>query len=183
MGRGVIAGRGRAGAFFAPCRRRPLPTPCRPARRVFSRNGDRRRRRFRPGSSGANRTLGTRASARQTAGIDPKLPFKLGPTNGRNARESGLRLKASSQHRTSSIHTRWFRAGDNNLFRWQTTGCLASSEYSLRRLRSPSSFLNAGVDRYDGGGGEVLAEVNLRAREALAERPWDPDITDVGEAA
>jgi len=51
------------------------------------------------------------------------------------------------------------------------------------RLRSPSSFLNADVDRYDRGGGEVLAEVNLRARAALAERPWDPDITDVGEAA
>jgi hypothetical protein len=46
-----------------------------------------------------------------------------------------------------------------------------------------SSFRNAGVDRYDGGGGEVLAEVNLCERDALAERPWDPDITDVGEAA
>ncbi len=29
------------------------------------------------------------------AGFDPLLPFKIGPTNGRKARESGLRLKAS----------------------------------------------------------------------------------------
>ena len=32
---------------------------------------------------------------RQTAGIDPLLLFKVDPMNGREARESGLRLNAS----------------------------------------------------------------------------------------
>jgi hypothetical protein len=88
--------------------------------------------------------LGERASS------TPKLPFKLGPTNGRDVRESGLRLKASVTY--------------------------------MWRLRSPSSFLNAGVDRYDRGGGEVLAEVNLCARGSR-RASMGPDMTDVGEAA
>jgi hypothetical protein len=29
-----------------------------------------------------------------TAQLDPELPFEIGPMNGREARESGLRLKA-----------------------------------------------------------------------------------------
>ena len=41
-----------------------------------------------------------RAANRQ---IDPKLPFKLGPTNGRNVRESGLRLKASVTYSASNL--------------------------------------------------------------------------------
>ena len=40
--------------------------------------------------SGENLTLGTRRSARQTAGIDPKQAFPLGPRKGRNAQEAGV---------------------------------------------------------------------------------------------
>jgi uncharacterized protein YbjT (DUF2867 family) len=47
----------------------------------------------RESASGANLTLGTHRSAGQTVGIDPLLPFKIDPMNGREARESGLRLK------------------------------------------------------------------------------------------
>jgi hypothetical protein len=32
--------------------------------------------------------------ARQWSALDPLLPFKVGPMNGREARQSGLRLKA-----------------------------------------------------------------------------------------
>ena len=37
---------------------------------------------------------GRSPAAWPTGHIDPLLPFKIGPMNGREARESGLRLKA-----------------------------------------------------------------------------------------
>ena len=43
-------------------------------------------------------------AARRTGQVDPLLPFKVGPMNGREARQSGLRLKAVD--RTRSVRAR-----------------------------------------------------------------------------
>jgi hypothetical protein len=39
-------------------------------------------------------TLGAQAPLPRTEGFDPELPFNVGPMNGREAQQSGLRLKA-----------------------------------------------------------------------------------------
>jgi hypothetical protein len=38
---------------------------------------------------------GRSQTVRRTGQVDPELPYEIGPVNGREARESGLRLKAS----------------------------------------------------------------------------------------
>jgi hypothetical protein len=38
--------------------------------------------------------VGDRRTGRATAAVDPELPFEVGPRNGREARESGLRLNS-----------------------------------------------------------------------------------------
>jgi hypothetical protein len=47
-----------------------------------------------------------------TAQIDPKLPFKISPVNGREARKSGLRLKASVANRCHLIELVMRRGSD-----------------------------------------------------------------------
>jgi hypothetical protein len=49
----------------------------------------------------ANLTLGTVPIGRSGSRIDPLLRFTIGPMNGREARESDLRLKANSGGRLS----------------------------------------------------------------------------------
>ena len=64
--------------------------------------------------------------ASRTGSLDPLLPFKIGPVNGRKAQESGLRLQASvapsigigaSRHRPSHAtgHTGPYRGGSIEL--------------------------------------------------------------------
>jgi hypothetical protein len=61
-------------------------------------------------------------TVRRTGEVDPELPFKAGLINGRKARESGLRLKASVAPRTdirstSRVSSEPFRTKDLQLFR------------------------------------------------------------------
>jgi hypothetical protein len=51
-------------------------------------------------SCGSSLTLGTHAPDDRMEGFDPELPYKLGHVNGREARESGLRLKPLGCART-----------------------------------------------------------------------------------
>ena len=64
------------------------------------------------------------------------------------------------------MHTRWFPASDNNLFRWQTTGC--SGFVQIKATQILSSFLNADVDRYDGGA-EKFWSKSTSARAMLSQ--------------
>src|ERR1700677_1954667 len=71
--------------------RHPLSTSCRPSPRLP-------RERFSPDVDSSRQlraNTGRSPMTRGTPGVDLELPFEIAQVNGREARESGLRLKAS----------------------------------------------------------------------------------------
>jgi hypothetical protein len=73
--------------------------------------------------------------ARQWSALDPLLPFKVGPMNGREARQSGLRLKAYIAPRGVVLATSREYAGSTHLGQCEATLALLENVAAERFLQ------------------------------------------------